>query len=235
VCLSLKNDEVTLVAFDAFRLAVRTASVPGSGSWEHDLLIPVDAARKVIKLLPKGEAITVSFVATTDRLIGKNGQAYEAEPFLRPIDVTLAAEMVRVSLRPTQGAFPAYRRMFDGEWKTRVVCETAELLSAVQTVTAVAKENSNLTIFRARAGMLSVEATNGRLLRPTVRDVSAEVTGAQISILLSCQYVLDLLQVTTTPSIALELVSPAKPVVFRPLSDELGTSHYLVMSMALQR
>lgn len=233
----LKDDRLIMAASDAFRLVKHVADVPCAGSWEHAVLIDAKYFVQIAKLFPKDSGVEIAVLSTLERQLEKNGKEVAgAIPFLKTTQVRFATDTTVVYLRPTDGTYPNYTSALPTSHSTRVVCDTAELLSGYQTVWPVAKDSSNISKLRIEGGMAFIEASTEGQPEPTVHEVPTLVSGPDTHSILNCQYMLDFLKVTKTPEVAIELTRPERPVVLRPRNDGIGgETEYVVMPLSTNR
>ncbi|GHP00632.1 DNA polymerase III subunit beta [Reticulibacter mediterranei] len=233
----LKEDTLTMVTADAFRLLKHGVEVPGAGSWEYPVLIPAKYFVHIVKLLPKECGVDIEVRFTCDKAVEKNGQAISDAPtLLKALQVCFTTETTTILLRPIEGTYPNYRGIVPKGWDTRLVCATAELLRGYQALLPVAKDASNITTLRVVEDKAWIEATAEGLPEPTVHEVSGGVTGPTVQTILNCQYMLAFLKATKAPEVAIELTSSARPVVARPLGGVPGEETlYVVMPMSVNR
>ena len=239
VYVDLREGHLTLVASDAFRLAKRRHPLPEAGEWGHPLLIPSQELAKALELLPAGSRLTLTSRATTDRLVNENGRTVaDAEPFLNPAQVQLASdEGANVAgIQLIAGQYPDVDKFIPTELPTRVVCETAALREALLDVAPIAKLASNRMTFTIEQGAtLWIAAQNMEHARPEWREVAASITGPAVKIDLDCQYVLGALDASSSPEIALELISGTKPCVISPTREDEVSCQHIIMPMFRDR
>ena len=227
---NLLNDQLTVVAADHFRFVEHKTLIPGAGSWDHPVLIDAKYFVQIAKLFRKNTVVSIIVTSTTERLINKNGETvFDAVPHLNIVEVRFASENTVVHLRPKEGTYPNYRDDMPKTWTTRMVCDTAELLSAYQTVWPVARDASNISRLHISRDRASIEASTEEQQEPTVHEIPAVTTGPDTTVLLNCKYMLDfLLKEKDTKAIVMEVTKPVWPVLLRVDGEE---TRYVVASM----
>ncbi|GCE31974.1 DNA polymerase III subunit beta [Dictyobacter alpinus] len=233
----LRDDRLTMVAADAFRLVKHVVDVPCAGSWEHAVLIDAKYFAQIGKLLPKDCGVDIEVLSTLEKVLEKNGKE-EANtlPYLTISQVRFATDTTVVLLRPTEGTYPNYEGALPKSYSTRVVCDTAELLSGYQTIWPVAKDSSNIAKLRITGDTAFIEASAEEQPEPTVHEIPAIVSGPDTHALLNCQYMLDFLKATKASEVVIEMTTPARPVVARPCYEGPGEQTiYIVMPMTPNR
>ena len=96
VLVQVGNEQVTFAAADAFRLAVRTAPLPGDATLRGDILIPAKTLRELKGILPSEGA--VQMIVTPNRS-----------------QVLFHTEQVDLVSRLIDGNFPNYRQIIPKE------------------------------------------------------------------------------------------------------------------------
>lgn len=238
IYVELTHDQLILAAADAYRLATHTTTMAGAGSWKHPAIIDGKIFLQVARLLPKTAGVTIEVAFRVDRCLSKNGQeSGETERNIRMVKVSIVSDDgTSACLRPIKGSFPNYRNIIPNDCQTRVVCETADLLSGCKAILPVAKEASNVSTLRIAGNMASIEARSEIQPEPTVHEMDALIAGPDISINLDCQYLLDFLKATSAPEVAIELTIPRRPALFLPRGEKAGgETRYVLMPMHINR
>ena len=220
VLVEVMNEQMTFAAADAFRLALRVAALPGHDVAHSSILIPAKTLSDLARILPSEGA--VQMVVTPNRS-----------------QVLFHTEYIDLVSRLIEGTFPNIRAAIPKEHTTRAVIETKEFAAAVKTVTPFARDSSNITRIKIAAG----DESNGGgtlTLESTAEDVGSNITtinaavdGPEQQIIFNVKYLTDVLAILNTPEVALEVSSPARPGVLRPVSAEDYT--YVIMPMSTNR
>ena len=220
VLVEVANEQVSFAAADAFRLALRIASLPGHDAAHGNILIPARTLSELARILPSEGA--VQMVVTPNRS-----------------QVLFHTEHIDLVSRLIEGTFPNIKAAIPKEHKTRAVVETKEFAAAVRTVTPFARDSSNITRIKIASG--AAEGGDGMLtLESTAEDVGSNVTtinasvdGPDQEIIFNVKYLTDVLAILDTPEAALEVTSAARPGVVKPVSAAEYT--YVIMPMSTNR
>ncbi len=219
VLVQVKDEKITFAAADAFRLAVRTAPLPGED--EHsDILIPARTLTELARILPAEGSIQM--IVTPNRS-----------------QVLFHSEQVDLVSRLIEGNFPNFRQIIPKEHTTRAVVQTKEFSEAVKPAALFARSSSNITRLKIsdpeegeEAGAVTIEA-NAEDLGDNINTLNAAVDGPEIQIIFNVKYLVDVLNVIDTPEVAVEVSSATKPGVIRPISAADYT--YVIMPMHSNR
>lgn len=221
VHIEVNNEKLTFAAADAFRLAVRTAPLPGHEQAHDNILIPARTLTELARILPAEGA--VQMIVTPNRS-----------------QVLFHTDQIDLVSRLIEGTFPNFRNIIPKESTTRAVIETKEFAAAVKSVTPFARDSSNITRIKIASseseglepGTLTIEAT-AEDVGSNVSTINAAVDGPEQQIIFNVKYLADVLAVLDTPEVALEVTSAGRPGVIKPVSSADYT--YVIMPMSTNR
>lgn len=223
VLVQVSEEKITFAAADAFRLAVRVASLPGDGHPRGDILVPARTLTELARILPsEGMA---HMIVTPNRS-----------------QVLFHTEHIDLVSRLIEGTFPNYRQIIPAEHATRAIVETKEFAGIVKSAALFARDSSNITRIKVNAGgsdglepgAVTVEAT-AEDLGDNVGTVNAAVNGPDLQIIFNVKYLADVLTVIDTSEVALEVTSANKPGVIRPVGRDVDEYTYVIMPMHINR
>jgi DNA polymerase III subunit beta len=219
VYVEVGNEKLTFAAADAFRLAVRMVELPGQDQSQETILIPARTLEELARILPAEGS--VEMIVTPNRS-----------------QVLFHTEQVDLVSRLIEGTFPNFRGIIPKEHTTRAVIETKEFAAAVKSVTPFARDSSNIARVKIAGGegsdegSLTLEAT-AEDVGSNISTINATVDGPEQQIIFNVKYLTDILNVISTPEVALEVTSAARPGVIKPVSQVDYT--YVIMPMSSNR
>jgi DNA polymerase-3 subunit beta len=228
VLMSFKGNRLTMAAADGFRLSVRRADLeqPIGAEGEVRIIVPARAMNELARVLPDagaGEETQVSITVTPNRN-----------------QVLFHATNLNVTSRLVEGNFPNYEQIIPAEWKTRTTATTAELLKAMRIASYFAKDNASVVKLTMNAagelepGLLTISANAAEVgSNQSQLDVVIEGEGGQIQF--NAKYMLDVLSVINTPTVAMETQTPGAPGVFKPISPDNNYLHVIMPMHLAQR
>ncbi len=223
VHVELRQDVLTLVAADAFRLAQRELAVPGAGSWEHDLLIPAKPFLAAVKALPKKSTVSLRADFTQRQLLRQKGEPVAfSSPSTAVGPLTLQAGNVTVQLRLLEGTYPNFRYILPKSWRTRLVVGTQELFQALKAADLATRCNSNLLYVTVQEGAVQLVGKDEDGEQVVSNTLPAATNGPGLGIILNCQYLMDAIKVTNAPKVAIELTESTRPILVKPEGDRQG-------------
>jgi DNA polymerase-3 subunit beta len=217
VYVEVSSEKLTFAAADAFRLAVRSMSLPGEDGARDSILIPARTLTELARILPAEGS--VQMIVTPNRS-----------------QVLFHTEQTDLVSRLIEGTFPNFRQIIPKEHTTRAVVETKEFAAAVRSVTPFARDSSNITHIKISSGdgegAVTIEAT-AEDVGSNVSTVNAAVDGPEQQIIFNVKYLADVLAVMDTPESAIEITSAARPGVIKPVGSADYT--YVIMPMSTNR
>lgn len=202
--------ELTLVATDRFRLAVRKVSFQGeAGAEPLAVLVPARVLDTWAKSLT-GEAESRFTFGTG----GNNENVFAVQ-----------ADHRSATVRLLDGQYPKWEALIPRDFTAEAVVETAEVADAVKRVSLVAEKSTPATLaFSANGLVLSAEHDD-----EATEDVDAQYVGGDITIGFNFAFLLDGLNAVGGTA-RISLVAGNKPAVIRPVDGE-DTYTYLLMPM----
>lgn len=222
VLFRLKDEIVTLVAADSFRLAVRTLLPPDGYTQscmdDHEYIIPARALSEWSSITGKHEP---------DALVSIG---------VRDTQIVLDAPGVSLVSRIIDGKFPNFERIIPQQHTTRVLVDTAVLRKAVKHAALFAQQEIlKLTVTPGTDGIpgkVTVAANTWEVGDSTV-EVDAIVNGDGGQIALNAKFLEQCLGAIGTGQAAMEMQDAEKPAVFHPVGQEDAYTH-IVMPMSIR-
>ncbi len=224
VLVVYEENTVKFVATDTHRLAVRETRVTDGRGGLQKAIVPSRAMNELARLLTDAEGdvqVTLS-----------NNQ----------IQFVLPGEAeIQIVSRLIEGQFPNYQRVIPAEFQKRLVIDVGSLLRAVRRASIVARENAHRIVFRSDDDKIILTAES-QMVGNVREEVEVVRDGDDIEIAFNAKYLLDVLNVLDSETLALELSEPLKPGVIRPVSmlnaEDRGTAgdddSYLCVLMPMQ-
>lgn len=216
VKVQVEGDRITMAAADGFRLSVRSAELASADGQPISAVIPARALNELGRIIGDGSEM-VTMVVPPGR-----GQV-----IFRTKDVELVSQLI-------EGTFPEYEQIIPQSYETRTVLSTAAFLKACRQAEIFAREGSHIA---------RIDISPGGEMQPGTVEISAQseetgsnetvvdatIEGAPILIAFNVRFLREVLDVITTPDVALETSQPASPGVIRPVGDD----HFLHVIMPM--
>ena len=210
VLVTASDQEMTMVATDSYRLAVkRTALEKGIGG-ELEANIPARALRELGRIVSAGD---VESVAVS----------------LMPNQAIFRAGAIVLNTRLIDGQFPNFRQLLPESYEHDVRLPRVEFLEVTRRVSQLAQRTAPLRLSLA-SGELKVSAST-----PDVGDAEetmpAMFEGEPLEIGFNPEFLKDGIESVAGDEVMLRLISPLRPGLLQPVGDE--DFRYLVMPIRL--
>ncbi len=222
VLVTFKDGNMTMVAADGFRMALKTTPLGSAVEEEVSVIVPARALRELARIASDSEEpVEVSVTPNRNQVLFRTG------------NVELVSRLI-------EGQFPPYERIIPPAGPNKAVISTGEFLSANRTASIFARDNSNIVRVQftpgeegITAGKMTITATSAEV-GDNVGEIDAVIVGQPPQIAFNSRYLDELLKVLEkTSQLSLELSSSSSPGTFKPVGDE-GYLH-IIMPMHTNR
>ncbi len=210
VLVSASRSEMTMVATDSYRLAVKRTALESELGGELEANIPARALRELSRILSSEgvEEATVTLLS--------NQAVFEAGAIL-------------LTTRLIDGQFPNFRQLLPESYDHDVRLPRADFLDVTRRVSQLAQRNAPLRLSFA-PGELTVAAET-----PDVGDASetmpAAFEGEPLEIGFNPEFLKEGIESVEGDEVLLRLISPLRPGLLQPVENE--DFRYLVMPIRL--
>jgi DNA polymerase III subunit beta len=210
VLVTTSEKTLTMVATDSYRLSVKHTELEQPISSELEANVPARAMRELSRLIAQEAADEVEIAVQRNQIL------------FRVAGVILASRLI-------EGQFPSYRQLLPETFEHEVRLPREELLDVTRRVSQLAQRTAPLRLAFAE-GELTVAAET-----PDVGDAKesmpAPYDGDALEIAFNPQFFIEGIESVDTEEVALQLTSPLRPGLLRPLGRE--DFSYLVMPIRL--
>jgi len=210
VLVSAAGQEMTMVATDSYRLAVKRTELESAIGGELEANIPAKALRELGRLVAGGEVDQVAVDLLPNQAVFKAGE-------------------VLLNTRLIDGQFPNFRQLLPESYEHDVRLPRSEFLDVVRRVSQLAQRNAPLRLAFSQ-GELKVSAST-----PDVGDAEeampAVFEGEALEIGFNPEFLRDGIESVAGDEIVLRLISPLRPGLLQPVDNE--DFRYLVMPIRL--
>lgn len=204
------GNELTMVATDSYRLAVKQTRLAENVPVEIERNIPAVALKELSRLMSSSESDSVR-LSSTDRVVVFN------------VDGAV------LSTTTVEGQFPKYQQLFPETWDHDVRLPRTELLESVRRVSQLAQKNRPLKIALA-PGELTISAETPDL-GDAEEKLPANFDGEELAIGFNHEFFREGLEAIKDEEVMLRLISPLRPGLLQPVDGD--DFRYLVMPIRL--
>jgi DNA polymerase-3 subunit beta len=210
VLVSAAGEEMTMVATDSYRLAVKRTELESAVGGELEANIPARALRELGRIVAADEIEAVA--------VG-----------LLPNQAVFEAGSILLNTRLIDGQFPNFRQLLPESYEHDVRLERPEFLDVVRRVSQLAQRNAPLKLAFS-SGELKVSAST-----PDVGDAEetmpAAFEGESLEIGFNPEFLREGIESVAGEGVVLRLISPLRPGLLQPVDNE--DFRYLVMPIRL--
>jgi DNA polymerase-3 subunit beta len=210
VLVTASGSEMTMVATDSYRLAVKRTELDPALDGELEANIPARALRELGRIVTSDD---VEEVAVS----------------LLPNQAVFRAGAVLLNTRLIDGQFPNFRQLLPESYDHDVRLPRAEFLEVTRRVSQLAQRNAPLKLSFS-AGELTVAAST-----PDVGDAEetmpAAFEGEELEIGFNPEFLKEGIESVEGDEVVLRLISPLRPGLLQPVENE--DLRYLVMPIRL--
>lgn len=209
--MEVRDETITMVAVDSFRLARRTWHSETPLGQELKFVVPATGLREVEKILADTDEPAV-FTLGTKHILFQIG------------DATLVCRIL-------EGEFIDWRRVVPTNCPVKLTANVAELTSSIERVSLIVSE-------KIKSPVRCVFGENTADFRTTNTIGSAHDTcdiagnGGELEIGFNCRYLLDALRAVPSQEVMLELQNGLSPIVFTPVDEKMDFA-YMVLPVRL--
>jgi DNA polymerase III subunit beta len=210
VLVTVEGDEMTMVATDSYRLAVKRTKLEASIPERVEANIPARALRELARLIEAGGDEALQVWLTRNQAIFRTGQ-------------------VSLSSRLIDGQFPNHSQLLPDSYEHEVKLPRSELLEVTRRVSQLAQRNAALRLsFSEGELVVSAETPD---LGDAREAIPAPYSGDLLEIGFNPEFVRDGLESIDSDEVILKLISPLRPGLLEPAGDD--DFRYLVMPIRL--
>ncbi len=210
VLVTAEEKELTMVATDSYRLAVKRTELDSPVAERIEANIPARALRELARLIEAAPEDPVRVWLTRNQALFRVGG-------------------VSMSSRLIDGQFPNYRQLLPESFEHEVKLPRAELLDVTRRVSQLAQRNAALRMsFSEGELVVSAETPD---LGDAREALPAPYSGELLEIGFNPEFVRDGLESIADDEIVLKLISPLRPGLIEPA--EADDFSYLVMPIRL--
>lgn len=208
VLVTASGEEMTMVATDSYRLAVKRTALEADVGGELESNIPARALRELSRIVASGEEVSVSLL--TNQAVFRVGS-------------------VILNTRLIEGQFPNFSQLLPESYEHDVRLPRTEFLEVVRRVSQLAQRNAPLRLAFS-TGKLEISAST-----PDVGDAQesmpAAFEGESLEIGFNPEFLKEGIESVSGDEVMLRLISPLRPGLLQPIDNE--DFRYLVMPIRL--
>ena len=193
--LEIKENEVTMVATDTHRMAVKKITIDEQATTPMRAIIPTKTLAEVSRLLPTDNPAMINIIWNRTQIV-------------------FNFESIYIISRLIEGTYPEYEKVIPSQFDSSAVIDRREFTGAVDRVSLLAKDISYNVIRYDWAESNVTLSTQNSEIGMAKEDVAVEFKGTPFTISFNGRYISDILRHSTGDNIHLFLKQNG-PVVIR--------------------
>ena len=211
--MEVKDDSITMVAVDSFRLARRTYFSEEPIGRELKFVVPASGLKEVEKILDESDE-PMRFTLGEKHILFEIG------------DATLVCRIL-------EGEFIDWRRVVPTNSQTILTANVSELTSSIERVSLIVSEKIKSPV-RCLFGDNTADFRTSNAIGTAHDTCPIAGNGGELEIGFNCRYLLDALRAVPTEEVTLELQNGLSPVVFTPCDKSKPYFAYMVLPVRLR-
>ena len=193
--LEIKENEVTMVATDTHRMAVKKITIDEPATTPMRAIIPTKTLAEVSRLLPTDKPAMINIIWNRTQIV-------------------FNFESIYIISRLIEGTYPEYEKVIPSQFDSSAVIDRREFAGAVDRVSLLAKDISYNVIRYDWSENNVTLSTQNTEIGMAKEDVAVEFKGTPFTISFNGRYISDILRHSTGDNIHLFLKQNG-PVVIR--------------------
>ena len=193
--LEIKENEVTMVATDTHRMAVKKITIDEPATTPMRAIIPTKTLAEVSRLLPTDNPAMINIIWNRTQIV-------------------FNFESIYIISRLIEGTYPEYEKVIPSQFDSSAVIDRREFAGAVDRVSLLAKDISYNVIRYDWAESNVTLSTQNTEIGMAKEDVAVEFKGTPFTISFNGRYISDILRHSTGDNIHL-ILKQNGPVVIR--------------------
>jgi DNA polymerase-3 subunit beta len=211
--VEIKDDMLTLVATDRYRLAVRELRwTPRNPGLDTALLVPARVLGDTARALTSGAEVSVALATSeggNDGIIGFEGSGR------------------RTTTRLLSGEYPRYQTLLPSEFSAAAELPAAQFADAVKRVALVAERNTPVRL-SFTSGQVLLEAGTGDEAQAS-EAIEASYDGDDMQIAFNPQYLIDGIGAIDSDIVRVSFTTPTRPAVITGKGEAQPDYRYVLM------
>ena len=196
--LEIADGDVTMVALDGFRLALKRAKCG-------------DVLEKLSAIIP-GRA-----VGDIGKLLSDDPEAFATLSF-GGNKLHIKLEKTEIFVILVKGEYVQYRQIIPQQFKTRVIVDLEAFRKGVDRASLIAREgNNNLLILKIASGEMAIESHSQ--IGDVFEKLDIQQEGADLNIAFNVKYLTDVVRYIDAEQIQINLNNAISPCIITPVGD----------------
>lgn len=204
---------LTVAALDGFRMGVRKTKLESFSGEMNSVVVPARALNEMVRLIGAEEKLVKIYMDNNHIMLSTADTIFTA--------------------RLLNGKFVDYNNLFKSADCTEVIANKAELISALERASILAKTSGNLIGIKLMEDTLYLNAKTD--MGNIDEEMSVKKDGKDVSFSLNYKYLLDILKAIDEETVRLCVTDGNRPIYVRPKNATDDSFNYLIMPVRTGR
>jgi DNA polymerase-3 subunit beta len=207
VLVTIEGGHLTMAAADGFRLSVRKTELASTTARSVVAVVPARALSELARIASDGDQEVEMILPP-----GRGQVVFQMK------DIQLVSQLI-------EGTFPDYEQIIPKSKETRSVLSTPSYLKACKQAEIFAREGSHIARINItpggelKPGMIVISGQSEET-GSNQTEIDASIDGKELLIAFNVRFLREVLEVISTPEVALETTSDTAPGVIRPVGED---------------
>lgn len=204
--MEIKEDQISLVALDGYRLALRKGKTSNHENYFISEVIPGRTLNEISKILTENEEMVQ---------ISKMGN-----------HILFEVGKTNITSRLLEGEFINYKQIIPEEYKTRVKLSKNAFFDSCERAALLARQGKN-NLIKMQLNQDTLVITSNAEIGKVHEEIPIELEGEELKIAFNSKYFIEALRNIDDEEIFLEFTTSVSPCVIKPTEGEYFT--YLIL------
>jgi DNA polymerase-3 subunit beta len=196
--IECKNNELTIVSIDGFRMAIRK-TIRENDTSEFSVVVPGKALNEIVKILqPVDEEITI---------------------YSSPNQILFDIGNCKIVSRLLEGEYLNYRSIIPKEYETRVRANTKEMLSSIERASLITLDEKKFPV-KFNISDENIIISSNTEIGAVREEVRVEVNGENMTVGFNPRYFIEALRVIEDEEVDMFFTTNIGPCTIRPLEAD---------------
>lgn len=216
--LEIKNNKLSLVALDGFRISLRRENLNENYS-DASIIVPSKTLMDISRILTNSDSEDVLLYMTNQHALFELAEC-------------------KVVTRLISGSYLNYENIFTEDYKTVIKTKRQELLECVERASLICSDDKKRNPVKFKMEEDKVIITSNTELDQSYEELPANIDGEKLEIAFNPKYLTDVLKAISTDEVIIYLTTALNPCTIKPFESDknevLDNAKYLVLPLKLK-
>lgn len=216
--LEIKNNKLSLVALDGFRISLRRENLNENYS-DASIIVPSKTLMDISRILTNSDSEDVLLYMTGQHALFELSEC-------------------KIVTRLISGSYLNYENIFTEDYKTVIKAKRQEFLECVERASLICSDDKKRNPVKFKIAEDKVIITSNTELDQSYEELPANIDGEKLEIAFNPKYLTDVLKAISTDDIIIFLTTALNPCTIKPFDSEkneaLDNAKYLILPLKLK-